>query len=267
MDNNNYYQPQQPFAPRPGFQFSSLLQLTWKNLVIWAGALLFVLFFIPIMSMKIDVSFFIEMSMKMRVSGLNMMINRFHFMGEWGSLGGGFFLIGFLLFLIPIALIVISLINAIANQLKAILTIVLGALGFILEIIAFAKLKGSVSDADSELGELVSAGVKVHVNFFYVLVILLFLVVIAAGVMMIITKRTDSIKDSIRQLSGARQVYATPVQPVATPVQPVATPVQPVATPVQPTAAPTQEPTRICKNCGSPVTGKFCAKCGTPIES
>ncbi|MDC7300740.1 zinc ribbon domain-containing protein [Agathobacter ruminis] len=263
MDNNNYYQPQQPFAPRPGFQFSSLLQLTWKNLVIWAGALLFVLFFIPIMSMKI--TFFIEM--KMRVSGLNMMINRFHFMGEWGSLGGGFFLIGFLLFLIPIALIVISLINAIANQLKAILTIVLGALGFILEIIAFAKLKAELSDADSALGELFDADVKVHVNFFYVLVILLFLVVIAAGVMMIITKRTDSIKDSIRQLSGTRQVYATPVQPVATPVQPVATPVQPVATPVQPTAAPTQEPTRICKNCGSPVTGKFCAKCGTPIES
>lgn len=85
--------------------------------------------------------------------------------------------------------------------------------------------------------------------------------------MMLICRRTDSIKDSIRQLSGARQVYATPVQPVATPVQPVATPVQPVATPVQPTAAPTQEPTRICKNCGSPVTGKFCAKCGTPIES
>ena len=53
----------------------------------------------------------------------------------------------------------------------------------------------------------------------------------------------------------------------------------PAAAPVAETPAPTETPvaaeapaqapaagTKVCSNCGEPVTGKFCANCGTPVE-
>lgn len=74
--------------------------------------------------------------------------------------------------------------------------------------------------------------------------------------------------DPYAQQPAAQPAPAPAAEPVAAPVEetpaPVETPVEPVAeAPVEETPA---ADTKVCANCGEPVTGKFCANCGTPVE-
>ena len=62
-----------------------------------------------------------------------------------------------------------------------------------------------------------------------------------------------------------QQVYDPYAQQQAAPAPVNQAPVQPVA-PTQAQPTPTETPvesTKICTNCGTPVTGKFCSNCGT----
>ncbi|MBE5889546.1 MAG: zinc ribbon domain-containing protein [Lachnospiraceae bacterium] len=263
MDQNNFnQQPQQPIQPQQTYQApygvppmprtSNLLTLVNVNRL--AAALMFILFFIPTMTIKISDELSGLAALfggEEEVSELKSHMSSLFFMIDKEDLGGKFIFFGIMMLLFPIALCVIDFVRTLNVKIRGIVQTVIAGLMLLFEILEISNLKSFCAKNSMGLA-------TVSINFFFILEILITICAILASVMIIITNDNGDIKAAFAKFSAPRAPYAPYAQQPVQPQQPYA---------AQPTPVAPQAPAQaVCKNCGTPVTGKFCSKCGTPVE-